>query len=194
LMRTQWQKESQQKFLQLVMVARKKKHFIIICIPKFHRLPPYIIEDRSIGLVHVYAHKNIHKGRYCYFVKTAKAKLYENYKKNTKKAYQKYFSFRGRFVEASKKIFNEKEIEEYERKKDEAILSVGENKKNRANKWLEQRDKMIIGFRKDLKLTSGEMEKLLRKYGIEDIRQSIIREICPTKKFKIVMPPKTGLL
>ena len=191
LLRTQWQKESQQKFLQLVMVARKKKHFIVICIPKFHRLPPYIIQDRSIGLVHVYSHRNLHKGRYCYFTKDKKARLYEDYKRKLSQSYQKHFSFRGKFVEASKKIFGAEAMENYERKKDEAILSIGEKKKTQGEKWLEQRNKLIRGLKKDFKASQMQMEKLLNKYGVP-LKKSEIGFICQEKK--VDLPPILTLL
>ena len=60
----QWWKKNQQKFIQLLMIARKKRHFIIICIPKFYKLNEYIVVDRSIALIHVYSRENIHKGRF----------------------------------------------------------------------------------------------------------------------------------
>ncbi len=104
LLRTQWQKKSQQKFLQLAMIARKKKHFIVLCIPKFHRLPPYVAEDRALGLVHVYSHKNLQKGRFSYYKKLSLEKLYQDYQKKKLKNYKLHYDFRGRFVEASKKI------------------------------------------------------------------------------------------
>lgn len=193
LLRTQWQKENQQKFMQLVMVARKKRHFIIICIPKFHRLPPYVIEDRSIGLVHVYSYKNIHKGRYCYFTKEAKAKLWEDYEKRKIKSYQKHYSFRGKFVEASKKIFGKGDIEEYDRKKDDAILSIGEKKQTRGDRWLQQRNNLIKNIKKDFKLSYKQMEKLLARYEVP-IKDTMIQEICQEEKLKVPLPPPSRLL
>ena len=196
LLRTQWQSKEQQKFLQLVMVARKKRHFIVVCIPKFHRLPPYAIEDRSVGLIHVYSHKNIHKGRYCYYTKEAKAKLYEDYNKRKIKSYKKHYSFRGKFVEASKKIFTQKQVDEYERKKDAAILSVGQEKNKMtetAKKWQDQRNKLIIGIKKDLKATAKQMEALLKKYGVE-MKKTQIKEICPTRKIEVKSPIASALL
>lgn len=178
LLRTQWQTSMQQKFMQLVMVARKKKHFLIICIPKFHRLPPYIIEDRSIGLVHVYSHQNIHKGRYCYFTKSAKAKLWEDYNKKKNKSYQRHFSFRGRFIEASKKIFTKEQEEQYERKKDQAILSVGVKTElsERQRKWIDQRNKLIRYLKKEEGLSEKKLAIKLNKLGL-GIQSTSVHEI-----------------
>lgn len=194
LMRTQWQKESQQKFLQLVMVARKKRHFIVICIPKFHRLPPYALEERSIGLVHVYSHKNIYKGRYCYFNKEAKSKLHEDYEKRKIKSYQKHYSFRGKFVEASKKIFNQEQMDAYEKKKDQAILSVSDDSKpqsKRATKWMQQRNNIIKGLKKDMKISTSQIKKLLEKYNVS-LDKSELGRIC--QEVKVSPPQITALL
>lgn len=183
LLRTHWQKENQQKFLQLVMVARKKKHFIVICIPKFHRLPPYIIEDRSIGLIHVYSHKNMYKGRYCYFTKKAKAKLYEDYKKKNIQSYQKNFSFRGKFIEASKRIFTNDQIEEYEKKKDDAILSVGNKTTltDRQRKWVDQRNKLIKYLKDKEKLSMKKLSDRLKELGVNMEKTNVV-EICRSDK------------
>jgi len=133
LMSSQWWNKNQQKFLQLVMVARKKKHFMVICIPKFYKLNQYIVEERSIGLVHVYSRKNLVKGRFCYYTKNGKERLYQEWKKKKYKNYRKYYSFHGSFVKAMKKVFTKEEIDEYERKKDIAIMGIvgglGEDKK-----------------------------------------------------------------
>jgi len=132
LLTTQWWNKTQQKFLQLVMIARKKKHFIVICIPKFYKLNQYIIEDRSIGLVHIYSRKNLKKGRFCYYTKNAKERLYQDWKRKRIKNYRKYYVFRGSFVQAMKKVFTKEQLDDYERKKDKAIMSllkVDDNKK-----------------------------------------------------------------
>lgn len=91
LLTTEWQNKLQQKFNKLVMVARKKKHFMVLCIPKFHRLSQYIIEERTIGLVHVYSRNNMQKGRFCYYTKKKKELLYIDWKKSKRKKLQRTF-------------------------------------------------------------------------------------------------------
>lgn len=129
LLRTQWWNKTQQKFLQLVMVARKKRHFIVICIPKFHRLPQYLMEERAIGLVHVYSRKNLQKGRFCYFTKGAKDSLFQDWERKKIKNYRKYYVIHGSFVKAMDKVFTKEDCQEYDNKKDRAIMSISEEKK-----------------------------------------------------------------
>jgi len=124
LLTTQWWNKNQQKFLQLVMIARKKKHFIVICIPKFYKLSKYIIEERAIGLVHVYSRQNLQKGRFCYYTKNAKERLYNDWTRKKIKHYQKYYRFHGSFVKAMEKVFTKEQCDEYEAKKDKAIMSL----------------------------------------------------------------------
>tara|TARA_Y100000310_G_scaffold309683_1_gene354057 strand:- start:2473 stop:3324 length:852 start_codon:yes stop_codon:yes gene_type:complete len=120
----QWWKANQTKFMQLLMVARKKKHFVVMCIPKFNYLREYFFVDRSIALLHVYARQNIHKGRFFYYTKRKKELLFEMWKRKRIRIYSKYRSFGGAFPEAMKFIFDQKEIDKYEMKKDYAILSL----------------------------------------------------------------------
>ena len=148
LLTTQWWNKNQQKFLQLVMIARKKRHFMAICIPKFYKLNQYIVEERSIGLVHVYSHKNIKKGRFCYYTKDAKEKLYQDWKRKKVKTYRKHYKLRGTFVQASKRVFTEEERDHYEAKKDQAILSLtSPETKNKALTEKEMKIKLVKQFR-----------------------------------------------
>ncbi len=138
LLSTQWWNKNQQKFLQLVMMARKKKHFIVICIPKFYKLNQYLVEERTIALIHVYSRKNLQKGRFFYYTKDAKEKLYNDWRRKKIKTYKKNQKFRGSFVKVMEKVFTPEQVEEYEKKKDKAIQSIAqpENKK----KELTERD------------------------------------------------------
>lgn len=177
LLATNWQNKLQQKFIQLVMVARKKRHFIILCIPKFHRLPSYLIEERSIGLVHVYSRKNIQKGRFCYFTKSGKDRLYTDWKKKKIKTYKENNSFSGSFVMTMNKIFSPEQIQQYEDKKDEAIMSVSEDKKDQKDKWRRQRDYLIKYIKDKTKLPFTEMEKEFKKIGLDDLTMETIRRV-----------------
>lgn len=168
LLSMQWQSKAQQKFLQLVMVARKKRHFIIICIPKFHKLPQYVIEERSIGLVHVYSRKNLQKGRFCYFKKDSKDALYQDWNRKRIKNYKKYNDFHGTFPEASKRVFTDAERDEYDKKKDEAIMGLTQENKMGVHekRWFEQRNKLIAGMRIEYKLTAKELMKKIKQYDV----------------------------
>jgi len=121
---TQWWKQNQGKFMQLLMIARKKKHFIVMCIPKFNYLREYFFVDRSIALIHVYARQNLHKGRFFYFTKRKKEALFEYWKRRRVRLYIKFKSFGGTFPKAMEKIFSPEELAKYEGKKDYAIISL----------------------------------------------------------------------
>lgn len=120
----EWWKKNQIEFVKLLMVARKKRHFFIICIPKFHKLNEYLAVDRSIGMIHVYSANELEQGRFVYYTKDKKEKLYENWRKTRVKNYRKYFSFHGRFTITLPKVFNK---DGYEKMKDEAILTIGKD-------------------------------------------------------------------
>lgn len=179
LLTTNWQNKLQQKFLQLVMVARKKKHFIVLCIPKFHRLPQYMIEERCIALIHVYSRNNLEKGRFCYYTKKKTNMLYADWRKSKTKKYKEHRSFWGTFPIASTKIFTDEQNKDYEDKKDEAILSIGEDDKpkesSQSQRWKNQRDH-LIGYIKDkMGLKFTEMAVELKKYGINDLEMEGLR-------------------
>lgn len=116
-----WWSKNQKKFLRLLMVARKRRHFFIICIPKFFKLNEYLVLDRSIGLIHVYAKNQIHQGRFVYFNKITKEKLYYDWRRSRYRNYRKHYNFHGGFPNVFAKIFDE---DEYDKRKDVAILSI----------------------------------------------------------------------
>ena len=180
MLTTQWWNQNNQKFLQLVMTARKKRHFIIICIPKFYKLNSYLIEERSIALVNVYSRKNLQKGRFCYYTKSAKERLYNDWKRTRIKKYQKYHTFHGSFVQAMNKVFTTEQCEEYERKKDEAILSLTKDTKvQKESKFKIQRDKLLVLLIRELGLSTRKAEKLMEKEGIELKKSQITTLLSP---------------
>jgi len=179
LLTTQWWNKSNQKFLQLVMMARKKRHFIIICIPKFYKLNQYLVEERSIALIHIYSRNNLQKGRFCYYTKKKKEMLYQDWKRKKIKTYARHSDFHGSFVIASKKIFTTEQMEQYEKKKDEAILSINQStEKEKRDKFMEQRNKLLLFIKKDKGLSVRKMEKLTEEIGMK-ISNAQISNICP---------------
>jgi len=126
-MAQEWWRKNQVEFIKLLMIARKKKHFFIICIPKFFKLNEYLIVDRSIALIHVYARREIQRGRFVYYTKKKKEKLYYDWKKKRQRNYKKFVSFRGSFLEYLPKVLDEKA---YEVKKNYAILNFRKDTKD----------------------------------------------------------------
>jgi len=119
-MAAEWWKKNQIEFVKLLMIARKKRHFIVICIPKFFKLNEYLVVDRSIGLLHVYARNEIERGRFVYYGKSNKEKLFYNWRRTKQRNYKRYYDFRGSFLEYLPKVIDEAA---YEAKKDDAIMN-----------------------------------------------------------------------
>jgi len=110
------------KLIKFSMVIRKKKHFIFLNIPKFFKLNEYLMVDRSVALIHVYARGGTQLGRFVYLSDKKKEYLFHAYRKSKKRDYKKYYTFRGSFPNVLGKILDEKE---YDKKKDDAILAFG---------------------------------------------------------------------
>ncbi len=116
---SEWQRKTQKKLIKLLMMARKKKHFYIFCIPKFQKLNDYLI-DRAIGIVRVYAKGGLEYGRFVYYNEKAKQALLTHWKKKRWINYKKY-SFHGKFSQYLAQVISE---EDYEGKKDQAIMDL----------------------------------------------------------------------
>ena len=125
MMSAEWWKEEQKNIVKLLMVARKKRHFIIFNITKFYKFNEYIVVDRSLGMIHVYSRNEIEPGRFVYIKKKAIELLYNRYRYSKKRLYKQFTSFRGTFPDFIEGIIN---IDKYEAKKDYAIMSIGEKK------------------------------------------------------------------
>jgi hypothetical protein len=147
----EWWNKNQRKFIKLLMVARKRKHFFIICIPRFFKLNEYFVIDRSIGLVHVYMRNEIEHGRFVYYSRSQKEKLWEDWKKKRTRNYKKFYSFHGSFPATLPLILNE---DEYEKKKDEAILSI-----DKETKEFGERDKLALIRETKFKIVSNVLLK-----------------------------------
>ena len=141
---SEWWNKNQKKFIKLMMIARKKKHFWVVNIPKFFKLNEYFVIDRSVGLIHVYLMGGTQHGCFVYFNQIQKEKLWETWKKTRVRSYKKWFSFHGRFImflgrDRFKDIIDEVQ---YDTKKDYAIMSINkeeEKKKTPAQIELERR-------------------------------------------------------
>lgn len=163
----EWWNKNQRKFLKFLMVARKKKHFFVICIPKFFKLNEYLVVDRSIGLVHVYMRNGIEHGRFVYFNERQKEKLYQDWRKKHIRNYKMLYNFRGSFpMTMGLGIVDEKA---YEDKKDIAILSIEDGKDDKVLDHVKVKNRIKIGLQSceelGLKLTQEQLGKL---FGVSD--------------------------
>tara|TARA_R110000751_G_scaffold222920_2_gene325131 strand:- start:267 stop:1115 length:849 start_codon:yes stop_codon:yes gene_type:complete len=163
-MAAEWWKKNQIEFVKLLMIARKKRHFIVICIPKFFKLNEYLVVDRSIGLLHVYARNEIERGRFVYYGKSNKEKLFYNWRRTKQRNYKRYYDFRGSFLEYLPKVIDEAK---YEAKKDDAIMNFKKEKpkvSEAAKKKIEMHTegKLIDRLSKNMEgVTQQKLEKWL---------------------------------
>jgi len=154
-MAVNWQNRIQQKLIQIMMMARKKKHIYFFVIPKFWKLNEYLV-DRAIGLIHVYSPDLIKQGYFVYFKKEAKDYLYLQMKERKHKSYRVGYAFRGTFVKKGF-VIDEKE---YDRKKDEAIMAIFKDKKeNKINIKAIKKNIMLKEFIKEKAKREGRTEK-----------------------------------
>lgn len=112
----------QTKLLKLLMIARKKQHFYIFVIPKYFKLREGII-DRAIALLHVYSRDEITRGRFAYYRKQSKEKMYDYWRITKNNGYKRFPDYLGSFSKVLPLVIDE---DEYEKRKDAAILSLGE--------------------------------------------------------------------
>ncbi len=123
----------QRYFMQMLMAARKKNHFIIAIIPKVKKLKSYVVE-RAIALIRVYSPDKVSRGYYAYYKEEDKNRMYEKWKRSRRMEYKKFYTFPGTFSDRFSDIIDE---EKYDKKKDEAIASIGKSDKvGRAKKKL----------------------------------------------------------
>ena len=117
---------------RLLMMARKKRHFIMINMAYFNKFNEYIVWQRPLGMIHVYSRKEIHSGRYVYIKKKALEQLWHSWRRRRKRDYRKYCSksIRGTFPDVlnpkyKNNVLSDFDLNYYEKKKDEAIMKIG---------------------------------------------------------------------
>jgi len=145
--------KTQIKLLKLLMVARKKRHFYIFNIPKFYRLKEGIV-DRAIALVHVYAQFETHLGRFVYYNKATKEALYNAWRTSKKKQYRRFARLRGKFSDHLALIIDE---EEYDRRKDLAIMSIATEPVTKTDKKLQHFKALIGTLREKLNIKDSDL-------------------------------------
>lgn len=143
----------------LLMEIGQKNLFIIVVLPTIFSLDKYIAVWRARGLFHIFKSKT-QKGYWRFFNQKKKLMLYSSVEG---KKFYKYShirtGFKGRF-------YNYYAVDETEyRKKKDTALKMG-YKMLRAEKYLEQRNKLFLLIRKEYNLKLDEMLELLKKYRI----------------------------
>lgn len=116
----------QRYFMQMLMAARKKNHFIVAIIPTIKKLKSFVV-DRAIGFIRVYSPDNLSRGYYAYYREEAKDALYRTWQRTKRLNYRKYYTFNGTFPNTQGKLIDE---DLYDKKKDAAISSIGTEEKD----------------------------------------------------------------
>ena len=156
---------------RLLMMARKKRHFIIINVAYFNKFSEYIVWQRPLGMIHVYSRNEITPGRFVYVRKKNLEKLWYDWKIKHKRNYRKYCSkgIRGTFPDVmnpdyKNNVLSDFDINHYEGEKDAAIMRIGE-KKDKVSKT----EKKMIEFKYKLASmckTLEERKELAKNLGI----------------------------
>ena len=141
VLRAQWRNQLQQNLIELLMLSRKKRHFIIFNFVKFYKFNEYIVVDRCLGMAHLYERKDKRGYAFAYIPRGSLEDLYNDAIKKHQRNYFKYSIFTGEFPDVlnpDKKynILDSFDVVKYETEKDKAISSIGE----KADKPLTERD------------------------------------------------------
>lgn len=159
---------------RLLMMARKKRHFIMINMAYFNKFNEYIVWQRPLGMIHVYSRKEIYAGRYVYIKKRALEQLWYSWRRKRKREYRKFCSkaIRGTFPDVlnptyKNNVLSDFDLDYYEKIKDEAIMKIGakEEKKDLYAKY-----KRIIALliRRINKKDNEKIQDLTKEVGINE--------------------------
>lgn len=155
-LRSDWAKEVNKNLVRLVMMARKKKHFIIFNFTKFFKFDEYLVVDRSIGMIHVYSENELTPGRFVYYKKRSKEMLYYYWRSTKRRAYRKFYTLRGSFPYVLPQLINE---EKYEERKDAAIMQIGVKEVKELTPRQKAKEKKLQYYIGKLDLKTEELAK-----------------------------------
>jgi len=134
---------------RLLLMARKKRHFFIFNLARFTNFNKFLVFQRPLGMIHVYSRNDIIPGRFCYIPQKYLEALWRDWVYKKRRNYQKYSlnKIRGSFppvLEPTYKnnVLSEFDINDYETRKDKAILRVGKDDKKKINKWKKKYDNL----------------------------------------------------
>lgn len=139
---------------RLLMMARKKRHIIIINIAYFNKFSDYIVWQRPVGMFHLLYSNKHGQQRFVYIKKKNLELLYRDWRSKKLRNYMKYCSkgCKGTFPDVlnpDKKynVLSHFDINYYEEMKDKAISSIGENSKDISqNKYFKDAVKLKYGI------------------------------------------------
>jgi hypothetical protein len=175
---TQWWNETQTLLTQILMMARKKKHFFIFNVTKFFKFNSYSIRERSIGMIHVYSKKNLYAGSFRYIKKDKIDCLFDDYRSRKQSNYRKWSSFRSTFPNVMLPKYGIIDLIAYEKLKDEAIMSIGKTKKHeKATKDTLRIDKLVVGLKEKHGYSVNQIVELFKSCDIDITSRTIYRKL-----------------
>ena len=123
---------------RLLMMARKKRHFLIINLAYFNKFNDYIVWQRPLGMIHIYSRNEVQAGRFVYIKRKNLERLWQDWRRMRKRNYKKWSSkrIRGTFPDVMNpdykhNILSDFNINYYEKAKDEAIKKIGAKKEEK---------------------------------------------------------------
>ena len=128
---------------RFLMMARKKRHLILINIAHFNKFNDYVIVDRPVGMLKIYTDRKKDIPRFIYIPKKNLRNLWDDWRKNRRKNYFKYASknCRGTFADIlnedyKNNVLEDFDIDLYEKNKDDAIGQIGSKNKSKTESKL----------------------------------------------------------
>jgi hypothetical protein len=130
VLKTKWRGILQQNLIELLMLSRKKRHFIIFNFVKFYKFNEYIVVDRCLGMAHLYERKDRKGYAFAYIPRGYLEDLYNDAIKKHQRNYFKYSIFTGEFPdvlnpEKEYNILDKFDFNAYDKEKDRVIRSIG---------------------------------------------------------------------
>lgn len=169
---------------RLLMMARKKRHFIIINLAYFNKFSEYIVWQRPLGMIHVYSRNEIQPGRFVYIRKKNLELLWYDWKIKHKRNYRRYCSkgIRGTFADVMNpdykhNVLSSFDINYYEREKDKAIMSIGVEKDKRSHREKIMEDRWTIMCRNANNLQKREELAKFAGKSVRTIERDAKREL-----------------
>lgn len=153
---------------RLLMMCRKKRHFVIINMTYFNKFTDYIVWQRPLGMVHVYSRDETSPGRFVYLKKKGLEQLWQEWKHKHRRSYNKYYDrrIRGSFpdvlnIDYAHNVLSGFNYDAYNQAKDEAIQSIGKEKEKENIKLLTLQWK-VGKYWQNLKLNRGLFAKQIK--------------------------------
>jgi hypothetical protein len=185
LLSAEWWKDTQKNLIRLLMMARKKRHFMIFNLTKFYKFAEYVVVDRARCMIRIYSRGEEPQPRFMYIKRKYLEALYNDYRYKKKRNYVKYAKVSGKIRGTFPDVFDKTKpynildtfsLETYEKEKDKAIMSIGSNEvKKKEKKEVHKLKKQIATLECPIKNKTDMAQKmgialrtLLRWVKIED--------------------------